>query len=178
MKAKSYYKKLGKILIPSAKLQRKIREIAKQIEKDYRNDEVVFICNLKGSFRFLSDLVSYVRIPLNIDFISFTSYHGTDPGKIRIIKDLKTDIRNKNVIVVEDIADTGVTIDFIMKYLKDFKYPRDIRICALLDKVSKRKIDVTIHYRGFVIPDKFIVGYGLDYREYFRELNDIRIYNG
>lgn len=177
MKAKEYYAKLGRVLISSGRIQRKIKEIARKIRKDFRDDEVVFICNLKGSFRFLSDLISYVRIPLNLDFISFTSYDGTDPGKIRIVKDLKTDIKGKNVIVVEDIADTGITMDFIIKYLKDFKNPREVRTCVLLDKIARRKVDVPIHYRGFVIPDVFIVGYGLDYREYFRELNEIRAFH-
>ncbi|MBU1078078.1 MAG: hypoxanthine phosphoribosyltransferase [Spirochaetes bacterium] len=178
MKAKGYYKKLGKILLSTDQIQGKIREIASQIEEDYKDSEVVLISNLKGSFRFLSDLVSYLKIPTMIDFIAFASYEGTDStGHVRIIKDLKTDVKDKYVIIVEDIVDTGYTIDFIIKYLNDFKYPSTIKICALLDKPSRRKIEVPIDYKGFEIADSFIVGYGLDYKEYFRELNDIFIYD-
>ncbi len=138
---------------------------------------MVFISNLKGSFRFLSDLMAHLHIPTMIDFISFTGYKGTQPDKIKIIKDLKINVRNKNIIIIEDIVDTGMTVDFIMKYLHDFKFPKKIKICTLLDKPSRRIVDVPIHYKGFELPNKFVVGYGLDYKEYFRELNEIRIYH-
>lgn len=178
MKAQEYYKKIGKKLFSSNEIQNKIKQIARNIEKDFIGKEVLLISNLKGSFRFLSDIVSYLTIPTMIDFIAFASYDGIkSSGRVRIIKDLKTDVKNKNVIIVEDIVDTGITIEFIIKYLNDFKYPRTIKTCVLLDKPSKRIVQVPIHYKGFEIEDKFIVGYGLDYKEYFRELNDIYLYD-
>ncbi len=178
MKVRDYYKRLGKIIISKKALKKKIKELAKKISKDYKNSEVVLICNLKGSFRFLADLASRLTIPTIIDFIAFSSYDGTkSEGKIRIIKDLKIDITNKNVLIVEDIIDTGITLDYIIKYLEEFKKPKDIKVCALIDKPTKRKVYVPIHYKGFEIPDLFVVGYGLDYKEYFRELNDIVEYN-
>lgn len=179
MKPEHYYKKLGKIIIPAKDIRRKIKEMAKKISNDYKDNGVVLICNLKGSFRFLADLSSYLTIPTIIDFIAFTSYDGTkSEGKIRIVKDLKIDISNKNILIVEDIIDTGITLDYIIKYFEEFKQPRSIKVCVLLDKPSKRKVDVPIHYKGFEIPDVFVVGYGLDYKEYFRELNDIVEYKG
>ncbi len=178
MESDKYYKKIGKVILTSKEIQNRIKEIAKEIENDYKNSEIVLISNLKGSFRFLSDLVSYLNIPTMIDFIAFASYEGTEStGMVRIIKDLKTDVIKRNVIIVEDIVDTGNTVDFIIKYLNDFKFPASIKICALLDKPSKRVISVPVDYKGFEIGDDFIIGYGLDYKEYFRELNDICIYN-
>lgn len=177
MKAKKYHNKLGRKLISSSALQKKIKEIAKQIEKDYP-EGIIFICNLKGSFRFLSDLVSNLEIPTIIDFIACASYKGTkSSGHVKIIKDLEIDIKDQPVIIVEDIIDTGNTLDFIIKHLNNFKSPRSIKICTLLDKVSSRTNEVPIDYKGFEIGNHFIAGYGLDYNEYYRELNDIYIYN-
>lgn len=174
MKPAYYYKNLGKIIISAKAIRKKIKEIAKRISDDFKDSGVVLICNLKGSFRFLADLLSYLTIPTIIDFIAFTSYDGTkSEGKIRIVKDLKVDISNKKILIVEDIVDTGITLDYIIKYFEEFKHPDSIKVCVLLDKPSKRKVNVPIHYKGFEIPDVFVVGYGLDYKEYFRELNDI-----
>ncbi len=109
-----------------------------------------------------------------IDFIAFTSYKGAgSSGQIRIIKDLKIDIRNKHVIIVEDIIDTGETVNYIIKHLNDLKFPASIKICALLNKPCKRTVNLSVDYTGFEIDDHFIVGYGLDYNENYRELNDI-----
>ncbi len=174
MRYQEYYNKIGKTILSYKKIQNKIKELANQINKDYKESDVVLISNLKGSFRFLADLVSYLKIPTIIDFIAFTSYTGTKrKNEVRIIKDLKINVKNKRVIVVEDIVDTGYTVDFILKYLFDFKHPLEVKICTLLDKPSKREIEVPVDYRGFIIPDIFVIGYGLDYKEYFRELNDI-----
>ena len=175
MKMKNYYNKLSKKLISSSAIQKKVKEIAKKIEKDYP-EEVVLICNLKGSFRFLSDLVSNLKIPTIIDFIACASYEGNkSTGHVRIIKDLKIDIKNKPVIIVEDIVETGLTLNFIIKYLLDFKFPKSIKVCTLLDKESSRITEVPIDYKGFEIGEQFVAGYGLDYKEYFRELNDIYV---
>ncbi len=169
------YKKLGKVVIDYNSIKEKIKEIACKIEQDYKNKEIVLIGNLKGAFRFLADLVSELNIPVIIDFIAFASYIGTHQDeRIRIVKDLKLDIEGKEVIVVEDIIDTGVTMDYIIKYLKEIKGAKEVKICALLDKPSRRVVEVPIHYKGFEIDDIFVVGYGLDYNEYFRELNEVR----
>jgi len=177
MKKDNYYHKLGKKLISSSQIQKKARQIAQKIEKKYPTG-VIFLCNLKGSFRFLSDLISYLKIPTIIDFIAFSRYTSTkSPGPIKVIKDLIIDIKNKPVIIVEDIIDTGITIDFIIKYLTNLKSPASIEVCSLLDKTARRVIEVPVNYRGFKIKDSFVVGYGLDFGEYFRELNDIYILN-
>ena len=169
------YKKLGKVVIDYNSIKEKIKEIAHKIEHDYKNKEIVLIGNLKGAFRFLADLVSELNIPVIIDFIAFASYIGTHQDeRIRIVKDLKLDVEGKEVIVVEDIIDTGVTMDYIIKYLKEIKGAKEVKICALLDKPSRRVVEIPIHYKGFEIDDVFVVGYGLDYNEYFRELNEVR----
>jgi hypoxanthine phosphoribosyltransferase len=135
------------------------------------------VCNLKGGFRFLSDLVTFINIPVVIDFIAFTSYEGTAPsGEIRIIKDLKVNVENRDLILIEDIVDTGLTVKRILEYLKSFKSPRSVKICTLLDKQPARKVDVEPDYIGFRVEDRFVVGYGLDFNEYYRELNDIYLY--
>lgn len=177
MKADKYYKNLGRVLISEEDIKSKIRELAEQISKDYQGKDIIFVCNLKGSFRFLSDLISYMTIPVMIEFITFKSYDGIQPGQVQILKDMNTDIDGRNVIIIEDIADTGYTIDFIIKYLKNFKNPCEIKVCVLLNKQDQRKVDIHLDYKGFDIPDLFIVGYGLDYKEYFRELNDLREYH-
>ena len=179
MIASELYKNIGTVLISKEELQNKVRSLGEQISQDFKGEDVVLISNLKGSFRFLSDLAASLTIPTQVDFISFTSYHGgtESTGEMRIIKDLKMPIENKNVIVVEDIVDTGYTIDFILKYFQDFRIPKSVKICTLLDKKEKRKVEVPVDYFGFVVPDLFLIGYGLDYKEYFRELNYIAEYN-
>jgi len=177
METADYYRKLGKIIISRERIQAKVRELAERISRDFQGEELILICNLKGSFRLLADLVSYLTIPAVIDFVSFRSYDGlASRGKIHIAKDLDIDVAGKSILIVEDIVDAGATLDYVINYFQKFKKPKDIKVCALLDKPSRRKADVPIHYRGFEIPDLFIVGYGLDYNEHFRELNDIREY--
>jgi len=162
-----------KILISEKELQNKVKELGTQISEDYRFSEIVLICNLKGAFIFLADLSRSIKIPLSVDFIATSSYDGTDTTEdVRIIKDLKMDVRDKDVLIVEDIVDTGYTLDYIIRYLKLHK-PKSIRVCTLLDKGSKRQVDVKIDYIGFAVPDRFLVGYGLDYNEKYRELNYI-----
>lgn len=168
--------KITEILIPADRIQKRVKELAEQISADFSGKEVVMICNLKGAFRFLSDLCANIRIPVLIDFISFTSYNGAkSSGDIRIVKDLNIDISDRQVILVEDIVDTGVTLKFILRYLGKMRGARDIKVCTLLDKKSKREIDVYLDYIGFDVPDKFLVGYGLDYNEHYRELNYIGV---
>lgn len=121
--------------------------------------------------------MSNINIPTMLEFITFKSYYGIEQEHIRIIKDLNVDVKGKNIIIVEDIADTGKTLDFIIKYLQQFKSPGEIKVCVLFNKPSKRQINIPIDYYGFNVEDIFVVGYGLDYKEYFRELNDLREYD-
>lgn len=162
-----------KVIITKEQIEQKVKELATLISRDYKVDGVILICNLKGAFIFLADLCRYITAHVNIDFIATTSYKGTESsGDVRIIKDLKMDIQGKNLLLVEDIVDTGYTIDYTLKYLALHK-PKSIKICTLLDKKCKRKVDINIDYQGFVIGDRFVVGYGLDYNERYRELDYI-----
>ena len=144
--------------------------------KDYSTiGELILISNLKGSFRFVADLCTEISLPVRLDFITITAYQGEikPSGSLKVKRDLQLDIRNKDVLLIEDIVDTGATVKHIINYLKIFKKAHSVKVCALLDKTAARKEDVPIHYRGFIVPDLFLVGYGLDYKEYFRELNRI-----
>jgi len=161
------------ILLTRDQIQKKVRELGARISTDYDGEEIVFICNLKGAFIFLADLCRYVTAPISMDFIAITSYKGTESsGDVRIIKDLKMDVSGKNLLIVEDIIDTGLTVDYLINYLKLHK-PRSIKVCTLLDKRCMRKIDVAIDYMGFEVGDKFLIGYGLDYNERYREMDSI-----
>lgn len=162
-----------KVVITREQLHKKIVEIGSQISGDYKESEVILICNLKGAFIFLADLCRNISSRVCVDFIATTSYKGTQStGDVRIVKDLKMDVRGKKLLVVEDIVDTGYTLDYVVKYLELHK-PESIRVCALLDKKCRREVDVDITYRGFEVDDRFFVGYGLDYNEHFRELDYI-----
>lgn len=166
-----------KLYIKNEDIQEKIKDIAENISIDYKDKNPVLVCNLKGAFRFLSDLCKYIKIPITIDFIAFTSYTGISRNgdRVRIVKDLKSDIKNRDVIIIEDIIDTGFTCDFIIKYMLEMQNASSANICSLLDKKSARQIDVSVKYIGFDVENKFLVGYGLDYNEKYRELNDIMI---
>ncbi len=154
-------------------IQKKVRELGARISSDYGDEKIVLVCNLKGAFIFLADLCRYVTAPISIDFIATTSYKGTKTtGYVRIIKDLKMDVRGKNLLIVEDIIDTGLTVDYIINYLKLHK-PKSIKVCTLLDKRCMRKVDVGIDYIGFEVGDQFLIGYGLDYNERYREMDSI-----
>ncbi len=159
------------VLIDESSLQNKILEMAKQIESDYIGKEIVLICILKGSVFFTTDLSKRISNPMIFDFIKVSSY-GNETESTGIIKlelDLKENITGKDVIVVEDIIDTGRTLSYLLKYL-DSKNPKSVKLCTLLDKPSRRVVDINVDYTGFKIEDKFVVGYGLDYGEKFRNL--------
>lgn len=159
------------VLIEEGKLQNRVKEIAKQITKDYKDKEITLICILKGSTFFTVDLSKSIDNPLKIEFIQVSSYNdGTESSGNVIMKlDLKESIEGKDVIVVEDIIDTGRTLSYLMEYLKG-KNPASIKLCTLLDKPERRVFDVKVDYVGFEIPDKFVVGYGLDFNELYRNL--------
>lgn len=159
-----------KVLIEEEKIQDKVKEIAKRIEQDYEGKEITLICILKGSTFFTVDLAKRINKNVKIEFIQVSSYGAsTTSSKIELKLDLKESIEGKHVIVVEDIIDTGRTLSYLIEHLKERK-PESLKLCTLLDKPERRLYDVKVDYTGFEIPDKFVVGYGLDYDESYRNL--------
>jgi hypoxanthine phosphoribosyltransferase len=163
-----------RVLIGREEIRDTVARLADEIKKDYQDKQPLFIGVLKGSFVFMADLIRQLDLPLEIDFVRLSSYGAGEEtsGKVKIVHGLKTVIRGKHVLIVEDIVDTGVTISFLLNYLKR-KKPASLKLCALTDKPSRRQVPVSIDYLGFTLPDKFIVGYGLDLDEKFRNLPDI-----
>ena len=163
-----------KVIITREQIANKVAEIATQLGKDYRGKNPLLIGILKGSFVFLSDLVRAMNIPAEIDFVRLASYGaGTESsGKIKLVKDVETPIKGRHVLVVEDIIDRGLTVRFLLDYLS-FRKPASLKLCALFDKPSRRKVEVPIDYLGFTVPDAFVVGYGLDFDEKYRYLPDL-----
>lgn len=164
-------KKISEILISEEQIKERVEEIAKQITEDFKGEPVTLICILKGGIMFMVDLAKKIDTDVEFDFMDVSSYgKGTESsGNIKILKDLENPIEGKNVIIVEDIIDSGRTLKYLSHYLKD-KKPAALKICTLLDKPERRVFDITVDYTGFKIPDKFIVGYGLDYGEKYRSL--------
>ena len=151
-----------------------LSELAATIKQDYQDKQPVLISVLKGSFVFLADLVRQLNMPLQVEFVKLSSYHGKkeSSGKVIIVQGLKTPIKGRHVLIVEDIVDTGLTISALITYLQK-KKPASIKVCSLTDKPSRRQVPVTIDYLGFTVPDRFLVGYGLDWDERYRYLPDI-----
>ena len=160
-----------KVLIDEEKLEKRVQEIATQIEEEYKGKELTLICILKGSIFFTVDLAKKINGDVRLEFIRVSSYNeGTESsGEIKMKLDLKDSIQGKDVIVIEDIIDTGRTLSYLIEYLK-MKKPNSVKLCALLDKPDRRVVDVKVDYTGFQIPDKFVIGYGLDYDEKYRNL--------
>jgi hypoxanthine phosphoribosyltransferase len=163
-----------KVLIRHAAIQKRVREVARQITRDFRGERIHLIGVLKGACIFLSDLVREIGLDTSIDFIAVSSYgKGKESsGQVRLLKDLDSSIAGLNVILVEDILDTGLTISYLLRILQQ-REPKVLRVAALLDKPSRRLEDVQGDYVGFTIPNEFVVGYGLDYDERFRNLRDV-----
>ncbi len=158
------------ILINKAKLEKRIEEMGKQISKDYEGKELVFVGILKGSVMFMAELAKHVKNSVQLDFMDVSSYVGTESsGNIQINKDIRDGIEGKDVIIVEDIIDTGRTLTYVAEYLKQ-KNPNSIKIATMLSKPSRRVMELEVDYIGFAIEDKFVVGYGLDYNEKYRNL--------
>ena len=161
-----------KTLISSEELQKRIKEIGKQIPEEYKNKEIVIICILRGAVYFATDLTKYIDSNnLIMEFMQVSSYGNMKEttGELKIKKDLDVNIEGKNVIIVEDIIDSGFTMLNLKKYLLS-KNPETLKVCTLLDKKDRRKVEVEADYVGFEIPNKFVLGYGLDYEEYYRNL--------
>lgn len=164
-----------KILIPRSRIDQRIEELGKQISQDYLGKDLVVLGILKGSFVFTADLVRQISLPLVVDFIGVSSYVGTTTTEdCKVTKELHLDISNKNVLIVEDIVDTGYTIEFLMNYLKKFK-PSSVEVCTFLHKPTARKAHFNLKYHAFEIGNEFVIGYGLDYNENYRNLADVCI---
>lgn len=158
-------------LIAEEEIARRIKEIGQQISSDYKDKEILLICVLKGGVMFMTELSKHISIPVDMDFMSVSSYGNemTSSGVVKVIKDLDEPIKDKHIIIVEDIIDSGRTLSYLKQILEG-RQPKSIKICTLLDKPQTRKVEVNVDYVGFNIPDEFVVGYGLDYQQKYRNL--------
>ncbi len=167
---------IGKPLLTAEEIQAKVKELARQISNDYEGRELLVVGLLKGAFMFFSDLVRHIQVPLTIDFIIASSYAKTDTtGEVKIHCDMREEIEDRDVLIVEDIVDTGITLNYLRERFLA-RLPRSLKICTLLDKVDRRIVDVPIDYKGFEIPNEYVVGYGLDYDNKYRNLPYIAIF--
>lgn len=167
-----YHEFLDEVLIDADTLQSRIAELGAQISRDFAGKDLHLICILRGGVLFLADLMRHISVPLTVDFMAVSSYGAgarQSTGHVRITLDLQTSIIDRHVLLVEDIVDSGYTIASVLEFLETRK-PRSLSVCTLLDKAERREIAVPINYYGFVIPDKFVFGYGLDMDEYYRNL--------
>lgn len=162
---------VAEVLFSEEAIQQRTRELGQQISADYRGQDLLLVCVLKGAITFLADLMREITIPHAIDFMAISSYGASteSSGVVRILKDLDTNIEGRNVLIVEDIIDTGRTLSYITRNLRT-RRPKSLRICTLLSKPSRREIEIPLHYVGFEIPNKFVIGYGLDFAEIYRSL--------
>lgn len=159
------------VLISEEEVDNKIKELGEQISKDYEGKEIHLVCVLRGGSFFMCELAKRITVPVSLDFMSVASY-GNDTkssGAVRIVKDLDDSLEGKDVLVVEDIIDSGRTLSYLLELLKDRK-PNSLKLCTLLDKPDRRVVDVNIDYTAFQVPDEFVVGYGLDYAQKYRNL--------
>jgi len=165
------------ILLSETAISQRVKELGKQISRDYKDQELVIICVLKGAVIFLADLLRNLDISTIVDFIQVSSYGDKteSSGNIEISKNLNVDIQNRNVLIVDDIFDSGLTLKYLYENLKP-QNPLSLKSCVLLEKVKSRKVEIKIDYVGFQIPDKFVIGYGLDYGDYYRGLRHIAIF--
>jgi hypoxanthine phosphoribosyltransferase len=163
-----------KILISRDEIAKAVARLAREIKRDYQGKQPLLIGILKGSFVFMADLIRQLDLPLELEFVKLSSYGAAreSSGKVRVVQGLQTLIKGRDVLVVEDIVDTGITTSFLLDYLKK-KKPASLKLCVLTDKPSRRRVPVPIDYLGFTVPDKFIVGYGIDCDERFRNLPHI-----
>ncbi len=167
-----YQSFIGEVLIEEDELKTRIRELGEEISRDYAGKEILAICILRGGVMFLTDLIRHIKPLVAIDFMSVSSYgvgSRTSDGHVRITLDLTTSIGDKHVLIVEDIIDSGNTLASVIELLQT-RHPASLEVCTLLNKVSRREVDIPIKYCGFEIPDKFVFGYGLDMDEYYRNL--------
>ena len=163
-----------KILISRDEIAKAVERLASEIERDYQGKQPLLISVLKGAFVFMADLIRQLNLPLELEFVRLSSYGAAkeSSGSVRVLQGLKTPIKGRDVLVIEDIVDTGISISFLLDYLRK-KKPASLKLCVLTDKPSRRRVPVSIDYLGFTVPDKFVVGYGLDFDERFRYLPEI-----
>jgi hypoxanthine phosphoribosyltransferase len=168
---------IGEILVTEEQIRGKVDELGARIGADYADRRLTLVSVLKGSLPFMADLMRAIPTPVRIDLMEVSSYGGSSTessGLVRILKDLSASIEGEDVLIVEDIIDTGLTLNYLVRYLRG-KNPKSLRICTLLDKPARRLVDIPVDYVGFTIPDQFVVGYGLDYREYYRNLRFVGV---
>jgi hypoxanthine phosphoribosyltransferase len=173
-------KVVGKILVDEETLQGRVAELAQAISADYQDHDLVLICVLKGGVAFLVDLMRHITVPHEIDFLAISSYGvgaRQSTGAVRLLMDLKANIEGRDVIIVEDIVDSGRTMDYLLRTLWARK-PATLRVCTLLNKPTRREVDVALDYVGFDIPDRFVLGYGLDLDEKWRNLSYVGVFAG
>lgn len=165
------------MLLSEEAIQARVKELGRQISADYAGRQLTLVSVLKGSLPFMADLMRALTIPVRIDLMEVSSYGGASTessGLVRILKDLSASIEGDEVLIVEDIIDTGLTLNYLVRYLRG-KNPRSLRICTLLDKPARRLVEIPVDYIGFTIPDQFVVGYGLDYGELYRNLRFVGV---
>jgi hypoxanthine phosphoribosyltransferase len=168
---------IGEVLLTEAQIQARVAELGAQVSTDYAGRALTLVSVLKGSLPFMADLMRQISLPLRIDLMEVSSYGGStteSSGLVRILKDLSTSIEGEDVLIVEDIIDTGLTLNYLVRYLRG-KKPASLRICTLLDKPARRLVEIDVDYIGFTIPDQFVVGYGLDYGEIYRNLRFVGV---
>ncbi len=168
---------IGEVVVTEEQIREKVQDLGARIGSDYSERPLTLVSVLKGSLPFMADLMRAIPVPVRIDLMEVSSYGGSSTessGLVRILKDLSASIEGEDVLIVEDIIDTGLTLNYLVRYLRG-KNPRSLRICTLLDKPARRLVDIAVDYVGFTIPDQFVVGYGLDYREYYRNLRFVGV---
>ena len=168
---------VAEVLVSEVQIQAKVRELGARISRDYAGRQLTLVSVLKGSLPFMADLMRAITVPVRIDLMEVSSYGGTSTessGLVRILKDLSASIADEEVLLVEDIIDTGLTLNYLVRYLRG-KSPASLRICTLLDKPARRLVDIPVDYTGFTIDDRFVVGYGLDFGEFYRNLRYVGV---
>lgn len=164
---------IKKVLLSEEEIAQKVNELGERITQDYQDKELVLIGILKGAVVFMADLMRRIELPLTYDFMDVSSYEGTTTtGEVRILKDLSTSVEGKDILIVEDIIDTGLTLNYLVKILRE-RGAQSVTIVTLLSKPKRRRIDLFVKYMGFEIPDEFVVGYGMDYLDKYRSLPNI-----
>jgi len=167
---------IGEVLVSTEELRRRVEELGAEISRDYQRRDLVMIGVLKGAVFFLADLLRHLTVPCEIDFMAVSSYgSSTDSsGVVRILKDLEAPIEGRDVLIVEDIIDSGLTLQYLLRNLRA-RSPGSLEVCALLTKPERRRVELPIHYVGFEIPDRYVIGYGLDYAERYRNLSYVAV---
>lgn len=168
---------VAEVLLSETEIQAKVAELGARISADYDGRELTLVSVLKGSLPFMADLMRALTIPVRIDLMEVSSYGGSSTestGLVRILKDLSASIEGQDVLIVEDIIDTGLTLNYLLRYLRG-KNPSSLRICTLLDKPARRLVEIPVDYVGFTIPDRFVIGYGLDFGELYRNLRFVGV---